>query len=330
MKIMSSMKSAVNNGLASANHMVTKIASSPEGIGKVNRVVLKLIEIANYAKNTEYAPELVKQLKNTNCVISFVGLYDSLTFWVNPYDIKNLDKKGVKRSLEKVLVDSGSTEEDAKKRAKSIVKDLMIDGEKFVNEEQTRQGLVKKMEPLFNDMAAVYAKEVKIGLKQRSFAQYVSKSFETFGDVQSAVATLKKWEVVDLGQVASEVGTRIRVFVTSFRGVEVSTNVGKVAGQSPFSLLSKIPFTVVGVGMTISFVYTTYKIAILQHQILYGDASKVDKLVKQRNKCLWTFAVLGSELALMAIPAVIVLSPPVLLGMGFAAKTIGFVSFLNK
>ncbi|WP_068467019.1 hypothetical protein [Candidatus Protochlamydia phocaeensis] len=324
MGLISSINSMVDQSTNVAFQIASKTISNPSAGKKALQLASKGIALLDYAYNKTHCPELVRSMKGGIELIEFYGLFKTVVYWINPLTKANIDEKRLRASLNAALKTHLSTVTEDRRQtiATNVFNDVLKGSENYLNESDVRKAFQKSLRNHWctAGQAEQIANQLKVTQKPRPTLQVLSAVCFTITDTAGAIMTLKKWGVIsesmlaEAGKIAAQIGgqTRVFAFVAQF-GVEQVLGVVVCAGQV-FSLGD-----------------AAYRLVQAQLDINRGgteDALKKARLV--RTRAIWDLVTTGLDLTATAVPLLVVVNPPVVIGLSLVAKGTGLVAIFLK
>jgi hypothetical protein len=299
-----------------------KTVANPDIIKKILDLLSKVIEGANYASGKVYYPDLARSMKGGVEIINFFNLFKTAVYWINPLDEKNIDKAHLQKTLDQTLQNylGFLSEKDYQNLSNQLMKEVLQDSI-YLNQKQMLRAFEKSLIAHgYKSNAQVIVRNLVIIQKSRPKLEVLSKVCFTVSNSLSTILVLKKWGVLDvgellqLGKIAAELGKHSKVF---FFIAQV--------GLKPI-------IGVVGcVGDSIVFVNSIHNLIKAQSAMTHAHTQEMQTKARlARTQAIWDIATAGLNLTSSALPLLLAVNPPIVIGLSIIAKGTGLVAVFLK
>lgn len=314
-----------------------KIVAKPGNIKKTLEIAEKAVKGLDYYHGHNHYPQILNGMSQSISVMGFYDLYKNYRFWINPFDVKNIDKKLLKEtlltSLKQTLQPTPGAETPSTATETPLIDfnpiveqilDKVLNDPKLSSTKEIVAGIKQELlavEGLTEQQVQAILSKVKVQFNQRIYSTFAMAYCETVYNFKGAVSTcdqicdqlISRFNIigaVKFASLAETIGTKVPVFLVIIKAATETASKG---------------YILLGVG---GFAYALHKLVKVQKMInSESDDAKKSEAYKTRKEILWKMAV-GTAALASAVAPVFTVSPPILITLGFISTGTGFVKIL--
>jgi hypothetical protein len=319
----------INYGVVIATQTTNKIAANPFAVKKVVSIVIKIFEAVDVRNGQGGQQRLITDaMKGTIDQIEFYGTFKNIIFWINPFTKATIDQQALQTSLE-LLLSNEFEEKNVGKSARLVFEGVMAQ-ESYYSKDEVRERIKLSLnEKIKMDSEKVekIVNQVIIKQQSRPIIQILTMASFTVAESLSNLMTLKRWGILDLSQIAAQIGGQSKVFL-------FVVNLGAATVLRGFVIA----------GQTLSVGQASYR--IITNRMEYYRLKKVDqsdleeksesieekkeKSYKELRNSVLDLLSSGTELTAIVIPLVFAVNPPVLIALAIVTKSTGLFCILAR
>jgi hypothetical protein len=325
-KALDSIKFAVDFSAQTSFAVVQKIVCKPGNVKKTLEVAEKAIKGLDYYHGHAHYPSFIVGVKHSISFIGFYDLFKNVQFWVNPFNVKNIDQKKLKETLLSSLKDSiepgqeiktpqnglkAQAEDLGSEYVDTLVKKVLNDPSLSSNKDIV-EGIKKElMDYLPDPQVQEIVSKMKIQLNVRAYSVFGMAFCSTVFNIDGARSTCDKLNIADSAKLAAMIGTKAPIFLVIFKAIYQTASKG---------------FIILGVSGLVFSLNDIYK----AQKTIHSFASEMEKkkAYKSRKEALWNIASGTTSLASSVIPMVLMVSTPTVIVLGLASSGTGLLKIL--
>lgn len=314
-----SISRLTNYAMTSTDQMIKKIVSNPFAVS----TVLKLSRNIFAGFDLYYAGK-VRQRGITDAMhgalqlAEFYTTYRNMMYWINLFSKDSIDKELLTKTLQSsmsVAEKKGIRPAKDNALAENVLTEV-YSREAYHSKDEVYQAISASLEKngYTSANAQKIAKEVTIQQKQRSLVQLIYMTCFTVTDLADNFFTLKRWQMIELSDVAASIGCRSKACKYIF-----SLSVGQVLGS------------IASVGLIFAVGNSTYR--TINERFKYSKAKdeneKKESYQELRNAVIDLVSG-GIDLGTTAAPLFYAFNPPALLALDLISNGMGLVYFMVR
>jgi len=296
---------AANQSFKLANKL-----THPVGSRKLGKLILSSFSNLEYYTGNKYIPAFTNTIKGGVDLIDFGSTAILGTLLLNPLNARNLDYAELEKSLRDTLP------ENQKKSVASVMTAFKKEAKDITHRQQAMSLLTDILVKQGIYTAATDAEtllgRVTIQTKSRPVLKTINLALSLVCTLGSNLKSLDKFGILSLAQISTTLGaTKVFGFVAH---VALDTTLGIVSCAANVVLIA----------------HTAWDMIDARHQLNKGGAEENEDCHARIKNGWWILAAEITDLASTALPmAFVTLNPPVVLGLGLIAKSVGLVAFCN-
>lgn len=316
MRVINSIQFYANYGLVAVFQVAGKIASDTNATKKLGQVILEIIKGVDLVKGNGHLPDFVRNIKGNIELIDLYDMANNFKYWASPFDTKRIDQGILSQSLNDALNNLRIPNKRRKKNAEEITKEVMETAKSAKNHAEFYKVLKTslKNQGYTDFQVEKFIEKAKINIKSRPLMEVLNKLCSTSSNFGTNLITLQKWKLVNLAELASNIGSQMPLLRPLF----------------VYSIESTVKFFSVS-GQAINSMNAIYNLGKIQFKIMKSQSDKsLEGMFLKRKQALWDIAANGTDLVNTVLPIFVSLNPPILIGMALITKGTGLLCILCK
>lgn len=307
----------LNYATTAADRTIKKIAGNPSAVKKTLQLASKLfVAFDLYYIGTVQTRAITDVMKGTTELIEFYGTYKDLISWVHLFSKESLDTDLLKQSIQDSLCASLQDPTAIKKQekiAKKIFEEVMAVEEYHSKGEVLEAIKVSLKKHGYQTQINTLAERIIVKQKASSITQSLCMVCFTIADLGSNILVLKKWQILDLSQLAVTVGSQSRVFV-------FMSNLGAETVLGSFA----------SAGLVLVVGEASCRAIMHGNEFYYAVDDKKKKAYQELRNALIDLVAGGVDLIALSACLMFVLNPPVIVGLAIFSKGTGLICMLVR
>ena len=314
MLVLERVNNIIDYSVNAGSSIAETVATQPGTLGTTLELATKVIKTVDYYHDHTHCPELVEGMKDVLSFISFYSLYRNIIFLINPFNVKNIDRKVVDTSLLNLIKKESKPGQKLieLETVKVLIDSLLKNNYRTKNE--FKKDLTASLQKSFSsEKADRIVQNLTVAITPRPFSSIAKALCAATLNLKSAAGSLEHFKILDLAHLSAKIGSKAPIFLIIIKGAL------DVAGKT------LIVFGVIGIAQAVHALIKAQK-------IINSQASTEEKMKAyiNRKKALWDIASGTTLLVSMTVPMVFVVSTPVVLILGIVANGTSLVKVFAK